>query len=198
MCDIFTTLNYTEDRRVAFATFQFEGAARSWWSVVRNKWERDQTPWNWENFKREFDEKFLPSMVQEKREEEFIKLKQGTLSVTDYEAQFTKLAKFVPEFVATDQRRIRRFVQGLNVEIKAALAAVPSNTFTEVLEKALRIESSRLQVRAFHAKKRNLSSVSGSGTVELSAPAPKAGRGIGGIRTAGLTKGSVSRGASSG
>ncbi|CAH2812880.1 MAG: hypothetical protein CBHOC_5447, partial [uncultured Caballeronia sp.] len=150
----------------AFATFQFEGAARSWWSVVRNKWERDQTPWNWENFKREFDEKFLPPMIQEKREEEFIKLKQGTMSVADYEAQFTKLAKFAPDFVATDQRRIRRFVQGLNVEIQAALATIPSNTFTEVLEKALRIENSRLQLRAFHAKKRNFASGSGSGTIE--------------------------------
>nr|XP_027093620.1 uncharacterized protein LOC113714020 [Coffea arabica] len=31
--DIFAALNYTEERQVTFATFQFEGAARSWWNL---------------------------------------------------------------------------------------------------------------------------------------------------------------------
>ena len=48
------------------------------------------------NFVREFNEKYLPSIVQEKREDDFIKLRQGTLSVSEYETQFTKLSKFAP------------------------------------------------------------------------------------------------------
>ncbi|XP_027155850.1 uncharacterized protein LOC113756359 [Coffea eugenioides] len=31
--DIFAALNYSEERQVTFATFQFEGAARSWWNL---------------------------------------------------------------------------------------------------------------------------------------------------------------------
>ncbi|XP_071933774.1 uncharacterized protein [Coffea arabica] len=31
--DIFAALNYTEERQVTFAAFQFEGAARSWWNL---------------------------------------------------------------------------------------------------------------------------------------------------------------------
>ena len=103
---------------------------------------------------REFNEKYLPPIVQEKREDDFIKLRQGTLSVAEYETQFTKLSKFAPELIATEQRRVRRFVQGLNVEIQEALAAAQINTFSEVLEKAQRIEIARAQVRAFHAKRR--------------------------------------------
>ncbi|XP_071905699.1 uncharacterized protein [Coffea arabica] len=34
--DIFAALNYAEERQVAFATFQFEGAARSWWNLGLN------------------------------------------------------------------------------------------------------------------------------------------------------------------
>ena len=88
------------------------------------------------NFVREFNEKYLPPSVQEKREDDFIKFRQGTLSIAEYETQFTKLSKFAPELIATEQRRVRRFVQGLNVEIQEALAAAQINTFTEVLEKA--------------------------------------------------------------
>ena len=69
------------------------------------------------NFVRVFNEKYLPPIVQEKREDDFIKLRQRTLSVAEYETQFTKLSKFAPELIATEQRRVRRFVQGLNVEI---------------------------------------------------------------------------------
>ena len=59
---------------------------------------------------REFNEKFLPPLVQEKREDEFIKLRQGTSSVAEYEGKFTKLSKYAPELVTNERRRIRCFV----------------------------------------------------------------------------------------
>ncbi|XP_027150316.1 uncharacterized protein LOC113750555 [Coffea eugenioides] len=83
----------------------------------------------------------------EKRKDDFINLRQGTLRVSECETQFTKLSKFAPELIATEQRRIRRFVQELNVEIQEALAAAQINTFTEVLEKAQRIEIARVGQR---------------------------------------------------
>ena len=39
------------------------------------------------------------------------------------------------------------------MEIQEVLAAAQINTFTEVLEKARRIEIARVQVRAFHTKR---------------------------------------------
>nr|XP_027075958.1 uncharacterized protein LOC113699809 [Coffea arabica] len=75
MTNIFAALDYAEERQVTFAVFQFKGAARAWWDMIREKWERAQTPWIWENLLGEFNEKFLPPLVQEKREDEFIKVK---------------------------------------------------------------------------------------------------------------------------
>ncbi|XP_027155198.1 uncharacterized protein LOC113758901, partial [Coffea eugenioides] len=127
MMDIFAALGYSEER---------------------------QTPWTWVNFTREFNEKYLPPIVQERREEDFIRLRQGPLSVAEYETQFTKLSRFAPELVLTDRKRIRRFVQGLNVEIQEALVAAQLDTFSQTLEKAQRIETARSQVKAFRDKKR--------------------------------------------
>ncbi|XP_027184090.1 uncharacterized protein LOC113782396 [Coffea eugenioides] len=154
MINIFAALNYTKERQVNFAVFKFEGLARAWWNVIRAKWDRERTAWTWLNFVREFNEKYLPPLIQEKREDDFIKLHQGTLSVSEYEIQFTKLSKFTPELIVTEQRRMRRLIRGLNIEIQEALAAAQINTFTEVLEKAQRIEIARAQVRAFHAMRR--------------------------------------------
>ena len=49
---------------------------------------------------------------------------------------------------------MRQFVQGLNVKLQEALAAVQINTFIEVLKKAQRIEIARAQVKAFHVIKK--------------------------------------------
>ncbi|XP_071933059.1 uncharacterized protein [Coffea arabica] len=154
MMDIFTALGYSEERQVSFAVFQFERPARAWWNIIKAKWERGQTSWTWINFTREFNKKYLPPIVQERREEDFIRLRQGSLSVAKYETQFTKLSHFAPKLVLTDRKRIRRFVQGLNVEIQEALAAAQLDIFSQTLEKAQRIETARSQVKAFRDKKR--------------------------------------------
>ena len=73
MIDIFMVLNYSKERQVNFVTFQFEGAAQSWWNVILVRWEREQTPKTWVNFTRKFNEKFLLPLIQEKRDDEFIK-----------------------------------------------------------------------------------------------------------------------------
>ncbi|XP_071902640.1 uncharacterized protein [Coffea arabica] len=135
---------------------------------------------------------------EEKREDEFIKLRQGTSSVAEYETQFTRLSKFALELVVSEQKRIRRFIQGLNVKIQKDLAAAQIDTFKDALDKAQRVEQARLQVRTFHAKKRDASSGT-SGRGDQNVPSSKFGRGACGVRIGGTQKGGApSRGAPSG
>ncbi|XP_027171662.1 uncharacterized protein LOC113771260 [Coffea eugenioides] len=160
MTNIFAALDYTEERRVTFAAFQFEGVAQ-------------------------------------KREDEFRKLRQVASSVADYDGRFTKFSRYAPELVTNEWRRIRRIVQGLNVEIHEGLATAQISTFTEPLEKAQRVESARLQVRDFHTKKWSTPNYS-SGQASKSAPPPKMGRGTGEIRTAGAPREALSSGGRNG
>ena len=60
---------------------------------------------------REFNEKYLSPMIQEKKEYYFTKLRQGTSNVADHEERFTELSRFASELVATERKRIRQFVQ---------------------------------------------------------------------------------------
>nr|XP_027101108.1 uncharacterized protein LOC113720463 [Coffea arabica] len=160
--EIFAALNYTEERKVTFATFQFEEAARSWWNL-------------------------------EKREDDFIRCKQGAMSVAEYEVQFTKLSRFAPELIATEQRRVRRFVQGLNVELQESLAVVRIDTFAEAVERAQRVEVARAQVKSFQSKKRFAPSSSREPTFG-NAPPAKVGRGTSGVNSSGAPRGAQARG----
>nr|XP_027066202.1 uncharacterized protein LOC113692058 [Coffea arabica] len=160
------------------------------------KWDREQTPRTWVNFVRDFNAKYFPPLVQEKKEDEFIRLRQGTQSVAEYESQFTRLSKFAPELILTEQRRVQRFIQGLNVEIQKDLAVAQINTFSDAVEKALRVENARLQVRNFQVKKRGFSA--SSSTQGDKGTPPKFGRGARGGRQPGMTRGTPPRGGHNG
>ena len=77
--------------------------------------------------------------------------------MAEYETQFMKLSKYVPELVATERKRIILFIQGLNLEIQFALAAAQIETFSDALEKVQREESTKSQLRTFQARKRDVS-----------------------------------------
>ena len=57
--------------------------------------------------------------------------------MTEYEAKFTELARFVPEYVDTDEKRAKRFQQGLNPCIRSKVALFELNTYATVVQKAL-------------------------------------------------------------
>jgi hypothetical protein len=50
MEDIFTTLRYTDQRRVQFGAFSLEGLARDWWQRKREMYEDNKKEWTWEDF----------------------------------------------------------------------------------------------------------------------------------------------------
>ncbi|KND53977.1 hypothetical protein BSCH_00008 [Candidatus Paraburkholderia schumanniana] len=191
--DIFSALDYTEDRQISFASFQFEGPARAWWNMVRTKWEVEMLPRTWPRFLREFNDKYLPPIVQERREEAFSRCRQGSQSVAEYETQFTKLARYAPDLIGTEQRRIRKFIRGLNVELQEGLATTRVQTFGEAIEMAQRLESAKALVKNFQAKRKG--GPGGSrGPGESSAPPLKYGRGTSSGGTVGTPRGAMSRG----
>ena len=53
---------------------------------------------SWTQFKEEFLEKFYPTVYKDQKIEEFFKLEQGTMSVTNYKNKFLELVRHVPLF----------------------------------------------------------------------------------------------------
>ena len=86
-------------------------------------------------------------IIRERKEGEFIYLKQKTLTVTQYEIQFTKLSRYIPEIVNTKEKRRRRFLQGLNVEIQDALVTARIDTYAKTVEYAQRVEDSQVRLK---------------------------------------------------
>ena len=102
----------------------------------------------------EFRKKYILAVFREKREYEFMYLKQRTLTVTEYEEKFTRLSKYAPEMVNTKAKIRRRFQQGLTIEIQDALVTARVETYAELVEMAQRIEDSKAKVRELQNARR--------------------------------------------
>ena len=141
MENIFRAMNYTEEKKVTLASYQLEGRAMDWWDFLRQKWERNGTPRTWANFWVEFEDKFLPKVERERREDEFRNLKQGTLTVEQYEVKFSKLSKYAPKLVDTEESRKRCFWLGLDLDIQRTLVSTKYDTYADLVEYAQRAET---------------------------------------------------------
>ncbi|XP_074323860.1 uncharacterized protein LOC141660772 [Apium graveolens] len=92
----------------------------------------------------------------------FLSLTQDNLSVVEYEAKFTELARFVPDQVDTDEKRAKRFQQGLKYWIPDKVAMFEMTSYVAVVQKVMVIESrSDASQKEREAKKRKFKYLGG-------------------------------------
>jgi hypothetical protein len=92
----FKVLKCAEEEKVNYATYMLQGDAYDWWRMEEDKHNHDPEPYTWEMFKAAFYEKYFPTSVRRQKEREFIKLEKGNMTVSQYEAEFARLARFAP------------------------------------------------------------------------------------------------------
>ena len=80
----------------------------------------------WEFFVQEFRAKYVTEMYRDSKWKQFPNLKQRSLSVAEYEKEFSHLTKYAPELVLTEAFRCRQFKDGLHDSIKRYLAPMTS------------------------------------------------------------------------
>src|SRR5262249_681632 len=120
---IFEAIRCPEEEKVVLATYTLQEKADIWWISEKRDIFRSRKDISWEEFLIVFRQKFFPEYIQDKKEQEFLDLKQGSLSVIEYEARFAEMEKFAPHICTDDKRRIRRFVRGLKPYIRNRIVA---------------------------------------------------------------------------
>ncbi len=112
---IFRVMQCNEVQRVRFGTHMLAEGADDWWVSILPTLEQGGGVVTWAMFRRVFLDKYFPEDVRGKKEIEFLELKQGNMSVTEYAAKFVELAKFYPHYTAeTDEfSKCIKFENGL-------------------------------------------------------------------------------------
>ena len=80
------------------------------------------------------------------KKREFRNLRQGGRTVGQYVEEFSKLARYAPDDVATDAANQEKFLEGLNDEFSMPLMVASFNNYQELVDRALMIEGKQQQI----------------------------------------------------
>ena len=96
---------------------------------------------SWDQFKIAFRGHHIPLGLMRMKVVEFMKLTQGTKTLTEYMHAFNNLSRYAPEFVNTKKKKIESFKRGLGTKQKKTMANSRCATYNEFVSDALTQEN---------------------------------------------------------
>jgi hypothetical protein len=138
-------LNITQcnDReKVLYAAGCLEGAASDWWSA-----HAAADTITWQEFQESFRPHHILAGVKKLKQKEFLALKQGNMTVSEYLDEFTHLSRYAPDEVNTVAKRQERFLDGLIGPLNHHLHSRTFPNFQMLQNKAIGLENKRKELR---------------------------------------------------
>ena len=134
---LFDVLQCPEEWKVGFAVFYLKDKADLWWATVR---ERQHEPgFGWGKFKEMIKDHFYPTSLQMAKENEFMQLQQGSMSILEYASKFMELSCFAPAFVAVERLKMNRIEAGLNPTIKERMSVRQYASYVDLYDTAINV-----------------------------------------------------------
>jgi hypothetical protein len=129
--------------KVLYASGHLTGLAADWWDSCTVAHDAANTI-TWTEFTTQFINYHIPVGLMKIKKKEFLSLKQGTMSVSEYRDKFIQLSRYAQDEVTDDERKQEHFMEGLNGPLQYSLVAHTSPSFQRLLDKALAIEHKRV------------------------------------------------------
>jgi hypothetical protein len=135
----------SDREKVLYASGRLTGPAADWWDSYVAAHDAADTI-TWAEFTTQFRNYHIPAGLMKIKKKEFLSLKQGNMSVSEYRDKFIQLSRYAPDEVADDERKQEHFTEGLNGPLQYALVAHTFPSFQRLLDKALAVEHKCVQL----------------------------------------------------
>ncbi|KAD3066380.1 hypothetical protein E3N88_34260 [Mikania micrantha] len=124
-----------EDQAVKFAAHSFVSEALYWWGIIKQaRGTQVVAAMKWEEMKKLVLEQFCSQNELDKMEMNFMKLEAGNMTHREYTTKYNEMSRLVPDLVNTNEKRIRRYVQGLPSAIRKLIKPLAPKTFQSAVE----------------------------------------------------------------
>jgi hypothetical protein len=119
--------------------------AQSWWESYLATHTNPDTI-TWEEFRDNFRQYHVLAGLMTVKKEEFLALKQGPMSISEYRDRFLQLSRYALEDASTDAKRQYRFLRGLVDPLHYQLMNHTFPTFQHLIDGAIMIEKKRKEM----------------------------------------------------
>ena len=149
------TLGLVESRGADFTAYQLDGPARQWWRTYLETRPAGSPPVTWTEFSEAFLARFIPRSIRDQLRDQFARLEQGSMTVSEYEARFHELSRHAAMILPTEEERVRCFVRGLRLQLRIETQSLVSagRSFLDVVDHARTIEQLRREAQGGSGKR---------------------------------------------
>ncbi|KAA3461483.1 DNA/RNA polymerases superfamily protein [Gossypium australe] len=158
--EVFDELSCTPYECINCVVSLLRDSAYQWWNTLVSVVPRERI--TWEFFQEEFRKKYISQRFINRKRNEFLELKQGRMTITEYEREFVKLSKYAQECISTEAIMCKRFEDGLNEDIRLFVGFFELKEFVVLVEIAWKAEElakgkRKTMIEARNARKRPMS-----------------------------------------
>ncbi|KAJ9557278.1 hypothetical protein OSB04_011892 [Centaurea solstitialis] len=108
---VFRTIRVHDEDKLRYASAMLTDRALVWWDNTYESLDSNtRENMLWDEFRSKFFEQYFPMDLQRRLEKEFWDLKQGTMTVMEYETEFNRKLRFAQRFLSTEDDKVERFV----------------------------------------------------------------------------------------
>ncbi|XP_030477539.1 uncharacterized protein LOC115694587 [Syzygium oleosum] len=136
----FEVLGCTKVERVTLVVYQLQDDANDWWKATKGRVFLKGTAQTWAMFTENFYGKYFSKSARERKLAEFMRLCQESMTVDQYKAKFARLLKISPRMVEDPQDKVRRFRDGLKLDLRSQMISLNIKDYGEMYERAQAIE----------------------------------------------------------
>ncbi|KAH0724928.1 hypothetical protein KY284_000793 [Solanum tuberosum] len=92
--------------------------AHIWYTQWKENRGTNATPITWECFSETFLDRFFPRELREVKAQEFMNLRQGSMTVQEYGCKFKQLSRYAPHMVVDSKPLMNKFMYGVSDLVK--------------------------------------------------------------------------------
>ena len=112
--------------------------AYQWWVSMTRTAPSERVTWKF--FLDEFKKHYVGRIYLSNMRREFHNLQQKHMSVIEYQRELTRLSKYAPEILVSEEEKCHRFEDGLKDHIRAHVTGFFHEDFSKIVTCALNVE----------------------------------------------------------
>ncbi|XP_056171755.1 uncharacterized protein LOC130139242 [Syzygium oleosum] len=140
----FDLLGCTETEKITLAIYQLQDNANDWWKATKDRVFPEGIDQTWTAFVESFYGQYFLESAQEKKMAKFMRLRQGSLTVVQYEAEFARLSRFALRMVENPLDKARRFRDGLKPDLRTHMLLLNIRDYRELYERVQTMERDQM------------------------------------------------------
>ena len=134
---LFEALQMPDNQKVVCAVYMLREEAENWWENTRPRLVIGGAAITWAIFRENFLGKYFPESVRNQKIQEFLNLKQGNMTISEYAVKFEELTRYFPYYdtLPDERQKCVKFESGLKPDMAIVFAPMEIRDYATLVDK---------------------------------------------------------------